>query len=221
MTFNQLRLTRTKMMEIENFLAVFDMQGFFVDNTFYPREFAVVNNDIKICFEIDCSISNDVKLQSFRQFSYQQHNIHGISLERVIKKNRKVIKIENLKNIIKEIYDEISKENNKNIILIKNQQLAKLLDDYEIPYYNLEYNMIANEGCPTLEMFDKMFGRNNSYCLLHCLLRKSKHVRCSLRKSANIWNWLQQVVSQERFINKFSSLFITQENDEFSKYNKN
>src|SRR6266446_2582388 len=116
------------MSQVKNICAVFDMQGFYADNTFYPREFAVVNNEFKICFEIDCYIPRDVKIKNFKHFSFQQNNIHGIPLSKVISENTsRVLKLENLKTIIYEIYSRI-RTDDKIYVAIKNQQLSKLLE---------------------------------------------------------------------------------------------
>src|SRR5882724_2913577 len=133
--------------------AVVDMQGFFIDKVFYPREFAIVNNEMKLCFEIDCEIQNDLKFKSFRHFSFQQNQIHGIPVEKVLnERTSRVFKISELQTLVYEIYCRFRTED-KSYVAIKNQQLAKLLDEYGIPYLNLERENIGNEICPPLHLF--------------------------------------------------------------------
>src|SRR5882757_8071911 len=85
--------------------AILDMQGFQIGKKFFPREIAIVNDYYKLCFEIDSGISQELKVKSFRHFSFQQHNVHGIPVEKVIEeKTKRVFKLVQLNEIILQIY---------------------------------------------------------------------------------------------------------------------
>ena len=190
--------------------AVIDMQGFFIEKVFYPRELAIVNDKYKLCFEIDCDIPNDLRIKNFKHFSFQQHQIHNIPIEKVIPdKTLRVFKNSQLKHILFDIYCRIRSED-KYLFAIKNQQLAKLLDVYEIPYINLEKVTIGNEICPTLLNFDKYSKHKKGFCLLHFMLNNSAHginIRCSLRKSEKIWEWLiNKIISDQLVSDIFNNL---------------
>ena len=186
-----------------NICAVMDIQGFSIGKSFYPREVAIVSEDLKVCFEIDSQIPKDLKIKSFRSFSFQKHQIHGIPVENVIKeRSSQIINLKDLQNFLLEIYCRIRTEE-KTLIAIKNQQLAKILNEYNIPYFDLEKEKIGYEICPPLHRFDSFNFRNDYFCLLHFLLNCNSHhlkTRCSLRKSAYIWSWISNKIQSEIII---------------------
>lgn len=183
--------------------AVFDMQGFYANKIFYPREFAIANDEIKICLEIDSEIPDDIKISSFRHFSFQQHQLHGIPVKKVLDtETLRVLKISQLKEIIFEIYCRI-RTDDKPLVAIKNHQMSSILEESCIPYINLESNIIGGEICPPLSMFDKINGSSNYHCLLHYILHKNSFKnghRCALRKSVYIWKWLKQKIISDSLI---------------------
>lgn len=178
-----------------------DLQGFSIGKEFFPRELALVSDDVKICVEIDSKISKDFKIKNFRSLSFQHHQIHGIPVDRVIKeKCFQVIQSEDFKTFLVQIYYRI-RGAEKNLIAIKNQQLAKILTECSIPFFDLEKEKICQEVCPPLHRFDKYNYHNNNFCLLHFLCSSyNTKVRCSLRKVAYIWDWINDRVKTERLL---------------------
>ena len=171
--------------------AIIDSQGFFVKNTFFPREISIVNDDYKLCFEVIPDIDKDFKVKNFKNFSYQQHQLHGIPIESVLsEKTKKVIHIDQLRQLIEEIYFRVRTEEKK-LVGVKNLQLAILLKEFQIPYFNLETQEVGGEICPTLRDFEKF--KISSFCSLHATLRRKFNQdihRCALRKANAIWDWL-------------------------------
>jgi hypothetical protein len=193
----------------EQICAVIDIQGFFVDKVFYPRELAIVNDKYQLCLEIDSQITEENKMSNYRHFSFQTNYIHGIPVDKVIdEKTLRIITIDKLKNFICDLYNLI-KTDNKFYFGIKNQQLSKLLDEYELPYVNLETESIGYEYCPTLKLFDSVCNNRHAYCLLHSLLHKTQideKIRCSLRKCVNIWNWLSFKLNSDQLVKQIFNL---------------
>lgn len=173
--------------------AIIDTQGFFINKVFYPREVAIVNENLRVCFEIDCEFPRELTIKSFKHFTYQQNVIHGIPVKKVINDiSFRVLKFKYFKNFITYVY-ECLKSPERPFFAVKNQQLSLLLKEYKIPFINLEDEKIGNEICPTLTSFDKVYGQNTHHCLLHFLLKNSTMIpnyRCSLRKASYIWEWL-------------------------------
>ncbi len=159
---------------------------------------------ISFALEIECEIPNEIKLKSFRCFSFQQHQIHGIPIEKVIKeKSNQVFNYKELKSLLFEIYCRLRTED-KTLFAVKNHQLAALLLEYDIPFLDLEKIKVGNEVCPPLHRFESLNFQTNTFCLLHFLLYSScrqKKIRCSLKKSANIWYWLKTKINTEFILN--------------------
>ena len=183
--------------------AVIDVQGFFVQKKFYPREISIVNNEHKICFEIVPDINVDTKLDYFKYFKFQQHQLHGIPLEKVLDdKTKKVFHASQMKKIVEEIYFRVRTEERK-LFGVKNQQVANLLKEFEIPYFNFESEEVGGEICPPLSIFDKF--KSSKYCLLHatlkCKFNENIH-RCALRKALLIWDWLNCKVDSDLLVDE-------------------
>lgn len=195
----------------ENFIcAVIDVQGFYIDRKFYPRELAIVNDKLRLCFEIDCEFPPNMNMEYnvLKKFTFQQIHLHGIPMKKVLNdKTSRCFKNKDLKNLVQELYNRVKTED-KFIFATKNQQTSDLLWEYEIPYLDLEKQMVGNEICPTLKDFDKVVGPNNCFCLLHFVLNKplyNSQFRCALRKSIYIWDWLKYKVESDRFVNDIIS----------------
>ena len=170
--------------------AIIDFQGFFIQRRFYPRELSIVNDEYQLCFEVLPEISSEIKLNNFKHFSYQQHQLHGIPLEKVLsEKTKKIIPLSQLRQLIEEIYFRVRSEDKK-LLGVKNQQVGLLLKEYQIPFFNFEAEEVGGEICPALAVFEKF--KFSTYCLLHSSLKRkfNESHRCALRKSQAIWSWL-------------------------------
>ena len=183
--------------------AVIDAQGFFINKKFYPREVSIVNAEYQLCFEIIPIISLDTKINYLAHFNKQSQELHGIPMAQVINKDSKtVFSISKLRHIIEEIYLRLRTEE-KNLFAVKNQQMAGLLTEYQIPFFNLEKEEVGGEVCPTLTVFDKF--SNSIYCAIHAKLapkkNKSNH-RCAMRKSKMIWDWLTRKANSDLLLDE-------------------
>ena len=187
--------------------AIIDVQGFFVQKKFYPRELSIVNSEYNICFEIVPEVNIDTKLDFFKHFSCQQFQLHGIPIEKVLEdKTKKVFHASHLKKIVEEIYFRVRTEEKK-LLGVKNQQVANLLKEFEIPFFNLESEAVGGEICPTLSIFDKF--RFSKYCILHASLKRKFNEtvhRCALRKASTIWDWLKCKLDSDLLVDEIFPL---------------
>lgn len=195
--------------------AVMDMQGYFLNNKFYPRELSLCNEELDICVEINCGL-DETDLKSYKllnNYKFQKYLVHGIPLESIRDKlGLKVTSYRDLDTLITSIYQKV-KTKNKCILACKNQQLSKILTKLLIPFINLETTKIEDSVCPKLEKLDNDVGKGLVwFCPLHTCLpndeESRKKLRCSLRKSRYIWVWLREklvvhnVCQQIRAINE-------------------
>src|SRR5882757_1040597 len=181
--------------------AFIDVQGFMDKHEFYPREIAILNNEFSVCYEIDCDFDEEYIKKHKSWLTYQRDRIHGLPIKRVLDfKTSRILKLSQLKSFIIECYTYLRKVD-KYYIAIKNQQLANLLEELKIPTLNLERELIGNEVCPPLYLFDKISTGHTHYCPLHFYCTTNK-LRCALRKSINIWNWLQMKVQSDILFGK-------------------
>ena len=173
--------------------AVFDVQGFQMGNTFYPRELAVIGKRMKLCYEI---VSNSVASQNRGKLEFQTNAIHGIPINQVLHSDSKCVIIEeDFESFLKFIASTIVTDSRK-YIAVKNQQLCKILKKCSIEYIDLEKELIDFQSCPPLRVFERIGSKNSVFCPLHLSLYKhnfDKDPRCSLRKAQFIWEWLTQI----------------------------
>ena len=183
--------------------AIIDAQGFFIRKTFYPREISIVNNEYQICFEILPEINVDTKVDNFKQFSIQQHQLHGIPVQQLLEeKTKRVFCCSQLRQIVEEIYFRVRTENKK-LLGVKNQQVATLLKEYQIPFFNFETEEVGGEVCPTLSTFDKF--STSIFCPLHAVLKRKlneQYHRCALRKASMIWDWLDRKINSDLLVDE-------------------
>ena len=182
---------------------VLDVQGFNVGKHFFTRKIGFVNNDYELCFEIKCNINKEVREKNERTLSHQKWQIHGIPINPVLEDcSKRLVDCSKLNNLIEEIYCRVKTEN-KPLIGIKNHFLAKILDEIEIPYFNFERERIGGESCPPLQLFDRF--HKDPFCRLHSVLAPGvlvNHYRCALRKSSNIWEWLENKNKSDIFFDE-------------------
>lgn len=183
--------------------AIIDVQGFFVQKTFFPREISIVNNEYQICLEIVPEIDSDILTTFTKQFTFQQYQLHGIPVEKVLHgKTKKIYHISQLRRIVEEVYYRVRTED-KNLLGVKNQQVVSLLKEYQIPFFNFEVEEVGGEICPTLNLFDKF--KKSIYCLLHAELKPrlvEVNHRCALRKAHAIWDWLTRKLNSDRLLDE-------------------
>jgi hypothetical protein len=192
---------------------VMDMQGYFLNNKFYPRELCLCNEELDIFVEINCDLDvDDLKNHKLlNNYKFQKFLIHGIPLESIRGKlGLKVVSYKELENVITSIYEKVKTED-KYILACKNQQLSKILRNLLIPFINLETTKIEDSVCPKLEQLDDNIGKGLVwFCPLHTCLpndeKTRKTLRCSLRKSRYIWVWLQGKIVIHKVFQQIRSL---------------
>lgn len=173
---------------------VCDMQGFYFSNKFFPKEIAFYNDDLKICFEVDCALPLKLFKKNWITINYQTKRIHGLPVYNILcEKSVKLCKENKLETLIKLIYNQV-KTDEKPIIAVKNPQTASILRSYKIP--TLDFNNIEIDGlkCPTYKIFEEINSSCNIFCDIHYILYKkfkNKNHICSFKKSYYIWNWIK------------------------------
>ena len=195
------------MNELMKICAIVDMQGYVIGDNFYPRELAIVRNTVfgqkYSCYEIYCDLNVDYIKKNKCQLLYQQYNIHGIPITNVLEyKTLKAHRFNELKHWL--LFEYSLKESpDFPYFGIKNNHLAKLLDEYGIPYIDLQKINIENNPLPALHQFDKIYPDITYTCPLHseiCDVKfKSDEYRCSLRKCIFISKWKHNIVMRHMF----------------------
>ena len=124
-------------------------KDFMDKNEFYPREIAILNDDFKVCYEVDCDFDEEYIKKHKSWLAYQRDKIHGLPIKRVLDfKSSRILKLSQFKHFLVECYTYL-RTVDKYYIAIKNQQLANILEELKIPYLNLERELIGNRNLPT------------------------------------------------------------------------
>ena len=164
--------------KLKNIIACLDMQGFYVNDKFVPREIALVNDEIcaRDCIKTGLSLETLSEIDIGRCL-YLSHHFHGLGLD---PSNDDAVTLEEVLEHIKSYVTPTE----TNYFGVKNHMLEKLLTDNGIPY--LDLNEI---GCPSVRFLDSMYNQDCN-CKHH---EKSPVYRCALRKCKNLWKWVKQV----------------------------
>lgn len=195
-------------MSSKDICAVIDAQGFFIGKTFFPREISFVNNEYQLCFEVFTYIPEEFRAKNSKLFYFQEKKLHGIPIRQVLpKKSKKVIEASELEALILSMHLLLS-TSEKTLFGVKNQQLAKILEECEIPIFNLEKEEVGGEKCPALPYFDRF--KIYYYCRIHQDTSPSldESHRCALFKSTAIWDWLNTKHKSDK-VYDFTKKFIT------------
>jgi hypothetical protein len=164
--------------KLKNIIACLDMQGFYVNGKFVPREIALVDDEICARDDIKTGLSLETLAETdISKCLYLTNHFHGLSLD-CSTENAVTLSeaLEKIKSYI--ILGET------NYFGVKNHMLEKLLTDNGIPY--LDLNQI---GCPSVRYLDSMYNEDCN-CTHH---EKSPVFRCALRKCRNLWKWVKEV----------------------------
>ena len=179
----------------KNICAVFDIQGYFVGDVFYPRELAIVNNDHQLCFELESELTaKDKGFHKTNRILYKnEEKIHGIPIANVLNTNsRQVIKFKDVPAFIITIYNKLTTAD-KPFVGVKNRMLFKILFLMKIPTFDL-----TTKNCPNYLTFEKA-NKCTVLCPLHLKLMENNNnnsvVKCSLKKAFHLWNWLSNNVA--------------------------
>lgn len=166
---------------MEQICAIVDAQGFTLRQGFFVRELAVWNGDVRECIEIDPEISMfGLNKKDRRTVQYTTRNIHGLSHEAV---DDEAYKQKDLNTILSMMYMLLSRPETP-YFGINNPQLGKILDQLNIPYYDL---------C-TLDIVYKRGG----FCINHTELPTlgRENLRCALRKTESLWVSLKVAIAR-------------------------
>ena len=198
-------------MDANNICAVIDAQGYTYGGIFYPREFAFVCKDFYVCFEVVLRDGLPEEPEVRSHFDFQKRVLHGLPKNQVLKDVSKTITDDQLKTLLLNLYmDARSYENN--LVAIKNHQFRQYLGDINIEFYDLEEICIGGQKCPSMQQFDR-FG-NNRYCALHSELERRLHYRCALRKSFNIWRWINDKTISDKYFESMAEPIISAESQD-------
>lgn len=182
--------------DLGSIVFICDAQGFTIDRAFYPREFAIVGDRLNLCMDVDTGLEEShLDEKNIHTYKYAKTFIHGLSLRPArVQFGYNCMQTDDVCKFIKDCYDNV-KTGIKFRIGYKNASLEPLLKSLDIPLLNL-----ADEkySCPKIEFLDKYFIENKSFvCSSHQLpancsnCKKKFYFRCSLRKSNNLWRWVQ------------------------------
>jgi len=166
--------------------ACLDVQGFYVNNDFYPREFAIVNECKSGAQNIDTRLNiKDMCYEDQLTCRFLTNNFHGLTLRP--KDPTDCLNIyEAMQCILK--YQQETATEKKPYYGIKNDMLKRILHEFGIPHLCLE-----SIGCPSHKILEQSFNQK-----LECDWHKNKNLNgckqyiCALRKCNNLWKWIEE-----------------------------
>jgi len=179
-----------------------DVQGFIINNIFYPRELAILNNTISRSFNIDTELFSLSNIQKGAA-NYQTHAIHGLTLRP--EEGTFNITTKNFKDILFILVKTLTSRDQP-LVGIKNHQLKPILQSLGIDYIDLEKGDVI---VPSIESLDSLNPLGKWVCENHTECDQGNR-KCALRKCFNIWSWLEmqkEKLRQIKLISEHSSTF--------------
>jgi hypothetical protein len=178
---------------MENLCAILDIQGFYKNKKFVPREIAITSNSLmSMCFEVDPELSPESECFEDRVTNdFIRNRINGLAFK---PRTDKFLSQKDVPALLRYFY-ETCKSDNAKYIGIKNTQLAIILKENKIPFIMLD--------TPKLERLDNYYG-GEWVCHYH---EDTEHVKCALRKVNYLKRWINEKDSVSKFINSVYSLF--------------
>lgn len=170
----------------EKISAILDIQGYSIEDKFFPREISIVNDEYELCYEVLHVFDEEFRISHHKQINFHKNYIHGLPLHRILPINTKrIINSDELT----QFFDFISSifNINESSIGVKNQQVVNYLKDFNIVCIDLEKQNIGGEFCPPQTLF-----RKKTYCPLHNRITHkpfSGEYRCAIKKAKSIWDW--------------------------------
>jgi hypothetical protein len=164
--------------------AILDAQGFIKDGEFRPREFSIRNDWLNIHSEVDSNLGRQTA-GDMKTNIWTSMNKTGLPM---YIDGEKRISIDQMKNLIYSIGGMLA-THEKPYFGIKNDHLARLLDEMGLLYQKLEL--------PPLSMMDKMYN-NKTCCNLHLV-----NGTCASRKTKHILKYLKQIEKMEKICKNY------------------
>ena len=164
-----------------NICAVIDAQGFTSNGIFYPRELAIVSDNLNDCVQIDTKLDYASMSQKDKRTNmYLEHYLLGMPLRPY--RALLGLKTAEVYSTIENWYEMVATDKSS-ILGVKNYQLEEIVKSINIPYFSLF-------ECPKGEKLDNKYGPI-WFCAYHTHLPKNNNkARCSRRKATYIWKWL-------------------------------
>ena len=155
---------------------VIDIQGFSINEKFYPREIAFVTDNIQMCFEVKSDLDlEELSYKNAKTCLYQEHYVLGMRLKQ--KSTFKFNRLNKVSEIMNFLYKNFC---NKEYFACSNTQMVKVLNRYRMPIHVLTM-------APTFEQLNNSY--DNDLCNYHTL-SKSNNITCALRNANNLWRWI-------------------------------
>jgi hypothetical protein len=194
-----------KMQDIKKICGVVDVKGFYINNVYYARECGIASNNIKVCQEFDPKICyGELNEKDKKYISKCTLTKHGLNYKPHY--YSRLLDSENVGDFIKFCY-ELIKNCNSYKFAIQNENVKKILDQYGIPYVDLNKDI----NFPSKENLIYDYGNNCYYKKWVCSFHKySKNVNCAYHKSDLIWKYIKDL--QENFAEQDRELLIKQQN---------
>ena len=177
-------------MSLSNVCMVMDLEGFFLNKIFYPREIGYVSLTENWINSYRFKLNHLVQKLSekdWKTVNYCKKYVHGLTLK-CLPWEKDLYQVENLRDLIKNAYC-LSKKKNRNIVAYKGGQVEKeILDELEIPCIDLE-----DFGCSRYDELPTSMVRDCGY---HIQMNESIH--CPIKECVAFANWIEQQLGYEK-----------------------
>ncbi len=173
-----------------NIIGVVDLDGFFVEKSFFCRELGIIayEDTYGTSFHFKTKLSDkNLNKKDKTNAKFLQRNVHGLSLS-----DDNGLELNMVDVIVKKFYTSY-KLNSKSVLAYKGGRIEKdLLEKLNIPAVNLEFF-----GCPKAkDIFPKMIWLES--CGEHNLLRDKTHAHehCPKVEVEAYLHWLTKTVNK-------------------------
>ena len=181
--------TLSAIIKMENICALFDAQGFIINEEFYIRELAVTSLKDNSIQSWDAEIPQDFDSLSTKDKitnEYIRRNITGLSFNT---SDADFIPFRKIRVFLVLMWNKY-KTPTKQMIGVKNLGLAKILDELNIPYLELKAPSIANL---------KNYYRSTYFCMRH---KECPDALCSIQKLMLLRMWIKDENSFKETVEK-------------------
>ena len=162
---------------------VMDAQGFVKGKKFYPRELSILSDTHKQTILCDTHLDRvDLTEKDRKTNNFLSNNILGMAMSPQDLDIKEATE-DNAELMIVMLYDKV-KTRRREVVAIKNYQLAEILDDWGIPYVDL-----SRYHCPNFYRLKRLYGGNTCHFHERAVPDRSK-LRCAEQKCENMWKWI-------------------------------